>query len=34
MTQGKTAILAEGLEKSYGETRALGGLDRLAGHQV
>ena len=27
MMSGKPAILAEGLEKSYGETRALGGLD-------
>ena len=27
MTNGRPAILAEGLEKSYGETRALGGLD-------
>jgi len=27
MTQGRSAILAEGLEKSYGETRALDGLD-------
>ncbi|MCA1740732.1 MAG: ATP-binding cassette domain-containing protein, partial [Actinobacteria bacterium] len=27
MTHGRPAILAEGLEKSYGETRALDGLD-------
>ena len=27
MNNGRPAILAEGLEKSYGETRALGGLD-------
>jgi ABC-2 type transport system ATP-binding protein len=27
MTNGRSAILAEGLEKSYGETRALKGLD-------
>ncbi|CAA9429974.1 MAG: Efflux ABC transporter, ATP-binding protein [uncultured Rubrobacteraceae bacterium] len=27
MTHGRPAIIAEGLEKSYGETRALGGLD-------
>ena len=27
MTQGRPAILAEGLEKTYGETRALDGLD-------
>ena len=27
MTHGRPAILAEGLEKSYGETRALGSLD-------
>ncbi len=27
MAHGRPAILAEGLEKSYGETRALGGLD-------
>jgi ABC-2 type transport system ATP-binding protein len=27
MTQGRSAILAEGLEKSYGDTRALDGLD-------
>jgi ABC-2 type transport system ATP-binding protein len=27
LTNGRPAILAEGLEKSYGETRALGGLD-------
>ena len=27
MTHGKPAILAEGLEKSYGKTRALSGLD-------
>ena len=27
MTQGRLAIISEGLEKSYGETRALGGLD-------
>jgi ABC-2 type transport system ATP-binding protein len=27
MTHGKPAILAEGLEKSYGKTRALAGLD-------
>src|SRR3712207_4885305 len=27
MADGRPAILAEGLEKSYGKTRALGGLD-------
>lgn len=30
MTHGRPAILAEGLEKSYGKTRALGGLDLRA----
>jgi ABC-2 type transport system ATP-binding protein len=31
MTKGRPAILAEGLEKSYGETRALDGLDLEVG---
>ena len=30
MTDGRPAVLAEGLEKSYGKTRALDGLDLRA----